>query len=606
MSMQKKRKRVQRRLRKSADGYLAPRGWLWQENKKDFIALVRIADKGEWIVDFKGDTIPKDAYISAELIDGLWHTVAFAPSEGHGGGNNRRGKNNAIKEVIKLAVLHDRFEAELNKPRNQRQHITIADIKDDVIKKIGIYNQKQEKNKNGSMQMSIQEEINKKIRFMNKDILDLDDILSKKKRLNINDLKKIKAVIQETDKQEEYLLKNLQKLPKVRQAEVRAFLSRTALMKGAWLDRATVETEIMMKQMKGKIGSKVGQSDEDKKAIYLINAFNQTMQLTKDIDMKPKRITAQKLLAFHGLLVDQQEVIKQLESIDLRKVSDINIKNSVVKLRKDFNNYKFLNQSIVADVEALYPQVKRRKLGVRLPESQRKQMKCPSCGRAQLYIKIEKLPKSEWEIIKRELPTGQTIETRLPQALATVSCFGCTRLEKEIKSFRVPMNAKPIDVYGDVIDKWEEHKKKKQKVSKPQTYEELMASGFFDWADVSESKPPAKKKPTEEPKIEMPKSFKKLNQPKSIGRAWIIEARPNNMFKSKVTYLPLAEAKAQNKSNLGLKFLKRDHGIMVGKSRSNKILVQSFILPKNLYSQKEALQKAKTLQKQLFKEKQIL
>ena len=101
-----------KKLYKSADGIRAPKGWMFQDNSKDFIALLKVSKKEKWTIeDWRGDKIPKDAYISAEHFKNIgWIITAYAPNEGHGSGRRTYGKKNTIKEIKRLARFHDNWE----------------------------------------------------------------------------------------------------------------------------------------------------------------------------------------------------------------------------------------------------------------------------------------------------------------------------------------------------------------------------------------------------------------------------------------------------------------------------------------------------------------
>ena len=110
-----------KKLYKSADGIRAPKGWLFQDNSKDMIALIRVSKVGLWTIEnWSGNSILKDAYCSAEKYQDYlhgdkvgrpkWEITAYDPNSGHGTGIRQYSKKTAIREMKRLARLHDKWE----------------------------------------------------------------------------------------------------------------------------------------------------------------------------------------------------------------------------------------------------------------------------------------------------------------------------------------------------------------------------------------------------------------------------------------------------------------------------------------------------------------
>ena len=87
-----------------------PEGWAIQDCKEDMVTLVRTKKVGQWAVDYKGDEIPKDYYVSAETVEltgsprlKVWEVTSYHPNEGHNG-LKVRGRDTAIHEMIAQAL----------------------------------------------------------------------------------------------------------------------------------------------------------------------------------------------------------------------------------------------------------------------------------------------------------------------------------------------------------------------------------------------------------------------------------------------------------------------------------------------------------------------
>ena len=100
-------------LKEYCSRYRAPNGWKFQDCKDDIITLVRTRKEEDWEVDYSGEEIPKDAYVSAEKFEnypseGLsaWEVTDYTPGSSHTSVRtwNRRS---ALQEIKCTAISLD-------------------------------------------------------------------------------------------------------------------------------------------------------------------------------------------------------------------------------------------------------------------------------------------------------------------------------------------------------------------------------------------------------------------------------------------------------------------------------------------------------------------
>jgi hypothetical protein len=87
----------------------APSGWTFQDCKEDFVSLLRTTRAGRWEIDWKGESLLEDVYLSAGPLPGGagWGIVAYDPLSGHGPGIRRGSKEGAVGEMVCLAKMQD-------------------------------------------------------------------------------------------------------------------------------------------------------------------------------------------------------------------------------------------------------------------------------------------------------------------------------------------------------------------------------------------------------------------------------------------------------------------------------------------------------------------
>lgn len=93
-------------------------GWKFQDCKDNFVTLVRTKVKGDWKVDYQGDDIPKDYYVSAEYHEprrGMWEITSYDPVGGHSGYKAQfyNNEEKAAAELVCLARGDEEWEASL-------------------------------------------------------------------------------------------------------------------------------------------------------------------------------------------------------------------------------------------------------------------------------------------------------------------------------------------------------------------------------------------------------------------------------------------------------------------------------------------------------------